>query len=77
MGKNVQKLGPGRLIIASHNQGKIIEINDLVSPYGIEAVSAASLGLEDPEETEKNLRRERCIEGESRRKGGKPARAGR
>ncbi len=51
MGENVRKLGPGRLIIASHNDGKIKEINELVCPYGIEAVSAKELGLNDPEET--------------------------
>jgi len=51
MGENVRKLGPGRLVIASHNDGKVREINDLLSPLGIEAVSAKKLGLNDPEET--------------------------
>lgn len=51
MGENVRKLGPGTLVIASHNDGKVIEINDLLSPFGIEAVSAKKLGLKDPEET--------------------------
>lgn len=55
MGKKVRKLGPGRLIIASHNDGKIIEINDLTSPFGIEAISAKKLGLIDPEETGKTF----------------------
>lgn len=55
MGEKVRKLGPGRLIIASHNDGKIREINDLVSPFGIEAVSAKKLGLIDPEETGKTF----------------------
>ncbi len=41
-----------RIIVASHNMGKIVEINDLVRPYGLEAVSAGSLGLPEPEETE-------------------------
>jgi XTP/dITP diphosphohydrolase len=45
-------LAPGPLIIASHNQGKVREITDLLGPYGIEPVSAASLGLPEPEETE-------------------------
>ena len=40
MGESVRKLGPGQLIIASHNDGKVREINDLVSPLGVEAVSA-------------------------------------
>ena len=51
----MRKLGPGRLIIASHNDGKIREINALVAPFGIEAVSAKKIGLTDPEETEKTF----------------------
>jgi len=51
MGENAPKLAPGRLVIASHNDGKVKEINDLLSPFGIEAVSATKLGLDDPEET--------------------------
>ena len=51
MGENARKLGPGELIIASHNDGKIKEINDLVSPFDIKAVSAKKIGLIDPEET--------------------------
>jgi len=50
-----RKLPPGRLIIASHNDGKITEINALVSPFGIEAVSAKKIGLNDPEETGKTF----------------------
>jgi len=51
MGEYTRKLGPGRLIIASHNDGKVREINALVEPFLIEAVSAKKLGLIDPEET--------------------------
>ncbi len=51
MGETVRKLGPGRLVIASHNKGKVKEINELLSPLGVEATSAADLGLDDPEET--------------------------
>jgi len=46
-----RKLPPGELVIASHNDGKVKEINELISPYGLTAVSAKSLGLADPEET--------------------------
>ena len=38
-------------MIASHNPGKIVEIRALLAPYGIEPVSAAALGLPEPEET--------------------------
>jgi len=46
-----RKLSPGRLIIASHNQGKVREIRALLEPNGIEPVSAGDLGLPEPEET--------------------------
>jgi XTP/dITP diphosphohydrolase len=40
-----------RLVIASHNEGKVEEISALVAPFAIEAVSAALLGIAEPEET--------------------------
>lgn len=46
-----RRLEPGRLVIASHNEGKVREIRDLLAPYGIEPVSAGSLGIPEPEET--------------------------
>ncbi len=42
----------GRLVVASHNPGKIREIDDLIRPFGLEAVSAGTLGVSEPEETE-------------------------
>ena len=47
----VRKLKPGKLVIASHNAGKVREIRALLEPYGIDAVSAAELDLPEPEET--------------------------
>jgi XTP/dITP diphosphohydrolase len=47
----IRKLVPGKLVIASHNPGKVREIRELLGPYGIEPVSAASLDLPEPEET--------------------------
>ena len=47
-----RKLTPGKLVIASHNQGKVREIRALLAPFGIEPVSAGDLGLPEPEETE-------------------------
>jgi XTP/dITP diphosphohydrolase len=38
-------------VIASHNPGKVREIAELIAPLGVEAVSAATLGLAEPEET--------------------------
>jgi XTP/dITP diphosphohydrolase len=49
-------LQTGRLIIASHNAGKLREIAALVAPYGVEAVSAGDLGLPEPEETGSSFR---------------------
>ena len=40
-----------RLVIASHNPGKVREIAELLSPFGVEVVSAAGLNLPEPEET--------------------------
>lgn len=42
----------GRLVVASHNTGKVREIGALLAPLGVEAISAAALGLPEPEETE-------------------------
>ena len=47
----IRKLAPGKLVIASHNKGKVREICALLAPYGIEPVSAAELDLPEPEET--------------------------
>ena len=41
----------GRVVIATHNDGKLKEMRDLLAPYGVEAVSAGELGLDEPEET--------------------------
>lgn len=43
---------PDRLVIASHNPGKVREIADLLAPFGKQVISAAALGLPEPEETE-------------------------
>lgn len=41
----------GRIVVATHNGGKLREMRELLAPYGIEAVSAGELGLGEPEET--------------------------
>ncbi|MEO0486780.1 MAG: RdgB/HAM1 family non-canonical purine NTP pyrophosphatase [Pseudomonadota bacterium] len=48
----MRKLVERRIVLASHNAGKLREIADLLTPHGIEVVLAGSLGLEEPEETE-------------------------
>ncbi|HEX8301335.1 RdgB/HAM1 family non-canonical purine NTP pyrophosphatase [Sphingomonas sp.] len=47
----IRKLAPGKLVIASHNEGKVREIRALLGPHGIDPVSAAELDLPEPEET--------------------------
>lgn len=46
----MRKLEPGRLVIASHNPGKVHEIAELLGPHGVEPVSAAELDLPEPDE---------------------------
>ena len=41
----------GRLVIATHNPGKLAEMRGLLAPYGIEATSAGELKLSEPNET--------------------------
>ncbi|CCB67914.1 RdgB/HAM1 family non-canonical purine NTP pyrophosphatase [Hyphomicrobium sp. MC1] len=49
----MKKLQKGmKLVVASHNLGKVWEINQLIQPYGLDAVSAGELALSEPEETE-------------------------
>jgi XTP/dITP diphosphohydrolase len=46
----------GRLVIATHNPGKLAEMRDLLAPYGVDAVSAGELGLPEPAESGKSFR---------------------
>ncbi|PQO24429.1 non-canonical purine NTP pyrophosphatase, RdgB/HAM1 family [Rhodobacteraceae bacterium WD3A24] len=48
----MSRFSDSRLLVATHNAGKHEEIAALLSPYGVEVVSAAALGLDVPEETE-------------------------
>jgi XTP/dITP diphosphohydrolase len=41
----------GRLVIATHNPGKLVEMRELLAAYGIDATSAGELGLREPDET--------------------------
>ncbi len=46
-----RRLEGGRIVVATHNKGKLAEIRDLLAPHGIDAVSAGELDLPEPEET--------------------------
>ncbi|MBX9908727.1 MAG: RdgB/HAM1 family non-canonical purine NTP pyrophosphatase [Beijerinckiaceae bacterium] len=44
------RLLTGKVVLATHNKGKLVEMRELMAPYGIELVSAGELGLPEPEE---------------------------
>lgn len=64
----------GTLIVASHNQGKVREIRDLLTPFGISVQSAADLDLPEPEETEDSFAGNAALKAlAAARASGKPA----
>lgn len=50
-----------KLVIATHNPGKLAEMRELLAPYGIAAVSAGELGLSEPDETGNDFRSNAAI----------------
>ncbi|ANU07997.1 RdgB/HAM1 family non-canonical purine NTP pyrophosphatase [Paraurantiacibacter namhicola] len=50
-----RKIGPGKLVIATHNAGKLKEIAALLEDFGPDCISAGSLGLPEPAETGKTF----------------------
>jgi XTP/dITP diphosphohydrolase len=70
----MRKLLPGKIVVASHNQGKVREIRALLAPFGMEPVSAGDLGLPEPIETEDNFAGNALIKARSAAQGsGLPA----
>ena len=51
MPERARRFSGGKLVLATHNKGKLAEIVDLMRPLGVEVVSAGALGLPEPEET--------------------------
>lgn len=47
----VRRFTGGPLVIATHNRGKLAEMEDLLRPFGVKAISAGAFGLSEPEET--------------------------
>lgn len=47
----MRPLDSSRIVVATHNGGKLAEIRELLAPYGLEATSAGELGLPEPPET--------------------------
>jgi XTP/dITP diphosphohydrolase len=54
-----------RLVIATHNPGKLVEMRDLLMPYGVDAISAGDLGLKEPDETGMTFRDNARIKAEA------------
>jgi len=54
-GRTARRLQAGRLVLASHNAGKVREVAALLAPYGLEVVSVKELGLPVPAETENSF----------------------
>ena len=52
LGKIMRKVTETSLVIATHNAGKLREIQELLAPFGLSVTSAGELGLPEPEETE-------------------------
>ena len=46
-----RRFSGGRLVIATHNAGKLREIEELLAPFAVSVAGAAALGLPEPEET--------------------------
>lgn len=66
----------GRLVVATHNSGKLREMRELLAPYGFEAVSAGELGLHEPDETGTSFAENAAIKAEAAaRASGLPAMA--
>jgi XTP/dITP diphosphohydrolase len=55
----------GRLVIATHNPGKLAEMRELLAVYGVEAISAGELKLAEPEETGTTFRANARIKAEA------------
>ena len=55
----------GRLVIATHNPGKLAEMRGLLAPYRIEATSAGELGLTEPDETGMSFRENARIKAQA------------
>jgi XTP/dITP diphosphohydrolase len=52
----IRKLTDQKIVIATHNKGKLEEFAELLRPHGVTTFSAGGLGLTEPEETEDNFR---------------------
>jgi len=54
-----------RIVAATHNEGKVRELAELLAPFGVNCVSAASLGLPEPDETGASFAENAAIKAEA------------
>jgi len=54
-----------RIVAATHNEGKVRELTELLAPFGVNCVSAASLGLPEPDETGASFAENAAIKAEA------------
>lgn len=60
------RVGAGqKLVIASHNQGKVVEIRALLAPFAVQVLGATELGLPEPEETGESFAENASIKAEA------------
>jgi XTP/dITP diphosphohydrolase len=57
----VRRLNSDRVVIATHNPGKLAEMRELLAPYGIAAISAGELALAEPDENGMTFTENACI----------------
>ncbi len=57
----MRRFDGGKLVLATHNKGKLAEFRDLLAPYGVEVVSAGELNLPEPEENGVDFRENALI----------------
>jgi XTP/dITP diphosphohydrolase len=67
------RLLTGKVVVATHNPGKLREMRELLAPYGIEAVSAGELGLAEPDETGTMFSENAAIKAHAAQAAGLPA----
>jgi XTP/dITP diphosphohydrolase len=58
-----QPFAGDRLVIASHNPGKVDEIATLLAPFAVETIAAGSLGIPEPEETGDSFEANAALKG--------------
>ena len=66
---DLKTLANQKIVIATHNKGKLEEFRQLLAPYGVDAVSAGELNLPEPAETENTFKGNARIKAESALKG--------